>query len=178
MHPAVSPACSHRIPDPVSARPTLLLTEVGAADRLHSETDMGLNSDESWIKCPFYVLLQSEEDEWGWHGMRWQRFKDHSSAAGRAPLFGTYEKHGLAVLANGELDGLPVFFNGELEFVIPKEYQPVVSSGAKGLGAWYGDQVPFDPIHLYSPRSSKDGTRILFQGRQTAPIVIDLSQVL
>ncbi|KAF8330915.1 uncharacterized protein EI90DRAFT_3059824 [Cantharellus anzutake] len=139
-------------------------SEGGAADRHHSETDAGNDLDESWIKCPFYVLLQSGWDEWG---KRWRKSKIRSSAAGRTPLFRT---SGYA--------GLPVLFNGEFEFVIPKEYQPVVSSGAKDLGAWYGDQVPSDPTLLYSPRSSKDGTRILLQGRQTAPIVIDLSQVI
>ncbi|KAF8330696.1 uncharacterized protein EI90DRAFT_3058827 [Cantharellus anzutake] len=91
----------------------------------------------------------------------------HSSAAGRTPLFGTV---GPA--------GLPVFFDGKLEFIIPKEYCPVVFSGAEGSGVWYGERVPSDPTYLYSPRSSKDGTRILSQGRQTAPIVVDLSQVL
>ncbi|KAF8314333.1 uncharacterized protein EI90DRAFT_468017 [Cantharellus anzutake] len=167
MHPAVSPACSHRIPDPVSARPTLPLTEGGAADRHHSETDM---LDESWIKCPFYVLLQSEEDEWdGWNkrDKGWQKLIIHSSAAGRTPLFRTDGNAKLLVL-----------FNGKLEFIIPKEYRPVDSYGANGLDAWCGDQVMSDPTCLYSPRSSKDGTRILFQGRQTAPIVVDLSQVL
>ncbi|KAF8330924.1 uncharacterized protein EI90DRAFT_3059884 [Cantharellus anzutake] len=133
-------------------------SEGGAADRLHSKTDMGHNSDESWIKCPFYVLLESEGD----------KLKIHLSAARRTPLFETDIHH----------SGLPVFFDGKIEFVIPKAYQPVVFSGTKGLGAWYGDQVPFDPTLLYSPRSSKDGTRILLQGRQTAPIVIDLSQVI
>ncbi|KAF8330910.1 uncharacterized protein EI90DRAFT_3124131 [Cantharellus anzutake] len=167
MHPAVPPACFHRIPDPVSARPTLPLTEGGAADQHHSETDAGHNLEESWIKCPFYVLLQSEEDDWNEWNKKWQQLIIHSSAAGRTPLFAT----------NGRA-GLPVLFDGELEFVIPKEYQPAVSFGAKGLGAWYGDQVPSDPTLLYSPRSSKDGTRILFQGWQTAPIVVDLSQVI
>ncbi|KAF8333224.1 uncharacterized protein EI90DRAFT_3053448, partial [Cantharellus anzutake] len=143
-------------------------SEGGAADRLHPKTDMGHNSDESWIKCPFYVLLQSEGDRWEKYEERRQGFKIHSSAAGRTPLFGTDMKH----------LGLPVFFNGKLEFIVPKEYQPIVSSGAKDLRAWYGDQVPSDPTVLYSPRSSKDGTQILLQGRQTAPIVIDLSQVI
>ncbi|KAF8333220.1 uncharacterized protein EI90DRAFT_3015633 [Cantharellus anzutake] len=167
MHPAVPPACSHHIPDPVSAQPTLPLTEGGAADRHYSETDMGNNLDGSWVKCPFYVLSKSE-DEWDEWDKRWWKFEIHSSAAGRTPLFGT----------NINCTGLPVFFDGKLELVIPEEYQPVVFSGAKGLGTWYGDQVPADPTLLYSPRSSKDETRILLQGRQTAPIVIDLSQVI
>ncbi|KAF8336319.1 uncharacterized protein EI90DRAFT_3045287 [Cantharellus anzutake] len=163
MNPAVPFTCSYRIPDPVSPRPTLSLTEGEAAHTHYSETHAGHNLDSSWIKCPFYVLLPSEE-EWDELTM----LDIHSSAAGRTPLFGT----------NGKRQRLPVSFNGKLEFIIPKEYEPVVFSGAKGLGAWYGDRVPFDPTFLYSPRSSKDGTRILLQGWQTAPIVVDLSQVI
>ncbi|KAF8336471.1 uncharacterized protein EI90DRAFT_3045857, partial [Cantharellus anzutake] len=162
MNPAVPPACSYHIPDPVSARPTLPMTEGSAADRHHSKTDAVHNlQDESWIKRPFYVLSQSKDEE---------EFDIHSSAAGRSPLF----------RASGRLTGLPMFFNGKLEFVIPMEYQPHVSSGGHGhgLGVWYGDQVPSDPTFMYSPRSSKDGTRILLQGQQTAPIVVDLSQVV
>ncbi|KAF8313913.1 uncharacterized protein EI90DRAFT_481916 [Cantharellus anzutake] len=97
MNPAVPLACSHHIPDPVSAH----LKKRGAADRHHSKTDVVHHLDESWIKCPFYVLSQ-----------------------GRTPLFGTDGEHG----------GLPVFFNGKLEFVIPEEYRPAVYSGAKALG--------------------------------------------
>jgi hypothetical protein len=160
MNPAVPLVCSYHIPDPVSARPTLPMTEGGTADRRYSKTDMVHNlQDESWIKCPFYVLTQGKEEE---------LFDIRSSAAGRTPLLRAGREH----------TGLPMFFTGNLEFIIPKEYQPVVFFGAEGLGAWYGDQVPFDPTRLYSPRSSKDGTRILLQGWQTAPIVIDLSQVV
>ncbi|KAF8336414.1 uncharacterized protein EI90DRAFT_172956 [Cantharellus anzutake] len=162
MNPAVPPACSYRIPDPVSVRPTLPLTKVGAADIHRSKTDAGHNLDASWIKCPFYVLSQNKGEE------EWWKSDIRSSTAGRTPLFGTDIKR----------TGLPMFFNGKLEFVIPKEYQPVVSYDAEGLGAWYGDQVPFDPTLLYSPQSSKDGTRILLQGRQAAPIIVDLSQVV
>ncbi|KAF8336315.1 uncharacterized protein EI90DRAFT_158755 [Cantharellus anzutake] len=133
----------------------------------HCEAHAGYNLDESWIKCPFYVLLQ-KEDEWGEWQRMWQKFEIHSSTAGRTPLFGT----------DGGHTELPMLFNGKLEFIIPKEYRPVVSSDAQGLGAWYGDQVPSDPTLLYSPRSSKDGTRILLQGWQTAPIVVDLCQVI
>ncbi|KAF8336489.1 uncharacterized protein EI90DRAFT_3045948 [Cantharellus anzutake] len=165
MNPAVSPACSYRLPDPVSTRPTLSLAKTGTADIHHSEPDAGHNLDESWIKCPFYLLSQTKKEEE--EGML-HKSDIRSSAAGRTPLFGSGEQRA----------GLPVFFNGKLELVIPEEYRPVVSSSANGLGAWYGDQVPFDPTHLYSPRSSKDGTRILLQGWQTAPIVVDLSQVI
>ncbi|KAF8312162.1 uncharacterized protein EI90DRAFT_747226 [Cantharellus anzutake] len=35
-----------------------------AASIHHCEAHAGYNLDESWIKCPFYVLLQ-KEDEWG-----------------------------------------------------------------------------------------------------------------
>ncbi|KAF8336483.1 uncharacterized protein EI90DRAFT_3045916 [Cantharellus anzutake] len=140
MNPTVPPACAYRIPNPISTQPTLSLTEGGTADIHHSETDAEHNLDESWIN-------KEEEEEEMWH-----RSDIHSTAAGRTPLFGT------------------MYFNGKLELVIPKEYRPIISSGAEGLGAWYGDQVP--------PRSSKDGTRILLQGKQTAPIVVDLSQVI
>ncbi|KAF8336278.1 uncharacterized protein EI90DRAFT_155543 [Cantharellus anzutake] len=166
MNPAVPFTCSYRIPSSVSARPTLSLTEGEAPDIHHSETHAGHNLDESWIKCPFYVLLQKEDEQRGWEGML-QKFDIHSSAAGRTPLFGTNGGHG----------GLPMFFGDGSELIIPKEYEPIISSGAEDLGAWYGDQVPYDPTLLYSPRSSKDGTRIL-QGWQTAPIVVDLSQVV
>ncbi|KAF8324372.1 uncharacterized protein EI90DRAFT_3130085 [Cantharellus anzutake] len=153
MNPAVPLACSYHIPDPVSPQPTLSSGKHGVTDsHQSSKTDAVDNLDESWIKCPFYVISQSTKEE----------------ERGRTPLFGTGIKR----------TGLPMFFNGKLEFVIPKEYRPVVSSHAKGLGAWYGDRVPSDPIFLYSPRSSQDGTRILFQGWQTAPIVVDLSQVI
>ncbi|KAF8330701.1 uncharacterized protein EI90DRAFT_3058879 [Cantharellus anzutake] len=162
MNPAVPLAHSYRIPDPVSTQPTLSLTEGEAADVHHSETHAGHNLDESWIKCPFYVILTKENTIY----IR-VVYGIHSSAAGRTPLFG---------IGIGE-DGVEVYFDGELEFSIP-EYRLVVFSGAGGLGAWYGDQVPSDPTYLYSPRSSKDGTRILLQGQQTAPIVVDLSQVL
>ncbi|KAF8313922.1 uncharacterized protein EI90DRAFT_3136372 [Cantharellus anzutake] len=162
MNPAFPLACPHRIPDPVFTRPTLPLTEGGAADIHHSETR---NLDESWIKCPFYVLLQSEEDT---KEGNVQEEEIYSSAAGRVPLLGSH----------GGRRGQPMFFNGGVEFIIPEEYLPGGISGAKSLGAWYGDQAPFDSTRLYSPRSSKDGTRILLQGRQTAPIVVDLSQVV
>ncbi|KAF8330726.1 uncharacterized protein EI90DRAFT_3059056 [Cantharellus anzutake] len=142
MNPAVPLARSYRIPNPVSTQPTLSLTEGEAADIHHSETHAGHNLDESWIKCPFYVILAKEDINF-----IIPRYKIHSSAAGRTPLFGTF---GSA--------GLPVYFDGEFEFFIPKEYRLVNFSGAEGLGAWYGDQVPSDPIDLYSPRSSKDGT--------------------
>ncbi|KAF8336397.1 uncharacterized protein EI90DRAFT_171742 [Cantharellus anzutake] len=157
MNPVVPLACSHRIPDPVPPQLTLRLTTRGATNRHHSKTNAVHHLDESWIKCPFYVLLQDKEEE----------SDIRLSAAGRTPLFASYRDH-----------GLPVFFNGKLEFIIPKEYRPAVYSGVKDSGAWYGDQVSSDPTRLYSPRSSKDGTRILFQGRQTAPIVVDLSQVI
>ncbi|KAF8336476.1 uncharacterized protein EI90DRAFT_179562 [Cantharellus anzutake] len=161
MNPAVPTACSYRIPDPVFVRPTLPMTEGSAADRPHSKIDAVHNlQDKSWTKCPFYVLLQSKDDD--------HESDIRSSAAGRTPLFQSKEIR----------TGLPMFFNGKLEFIIPEEYQPVVFSGGEGLGAWYGDQVPSDPTFMYSPRSSKDGTRILLQGRQTAPIVVDLSQVV
>ncbi|KAF8336419.1 uncharacterized protein EI90DRAFT_173466 [Cantharellus anzutake] len=157
VNPAVPPACSHRIPDSVSARPTLPLT-TGIHD---SKIDAGHGLDESWIKCPFYVLKdEGDEDE----------FEVPSSAAGKTPLF----------RARGYVR-LPVFFNGRLELVAPQEYQPVGFfdvNDTKRLGTWYGDQVPQDPTYLYSPRSSKDGTRILLQGQQTSPIVVDLSQVI
>ncbi|KAF8330688.1 uncharacterized protein EI90DRAFT_3058785 [Cantharellus anzutake] len=164
MNPAVPLARSYRIPDPVFTQPTLSLTEGEVADIHHSKTHAGHNLDESWIKCPFYVLLQKEDERQDWR----QRFGIHSSAAGRTPLFGT----------TLHPTGLPLYFDGKFEFLIPKEYYPVFFSGAERLGASYGDKVPSDPTRLYSPRSSKDGTRILLQGRQTAPIVVDLSQVL
>ncbi|KAF8341229.1 uncharacterized protein EI90DRAFT_3033096 [Cantharellus anzutake] len=164
MNPAVPLACSYRIPDPVSTQPTLSLTEGEAADIHHSETHAGHSLDESWIKYPFYVI-STEEDTIYIRVV----YRIHSSAAGRTPLFGT--DIGLGT------DGLEVYFDGKFEFFIP-EYRLVRFAGPEGLGAWYGDQVPYDPTYLYSPRSSKDGTRILLQGRQTAPIVVDLSQVL
>ncbi|KAF8336407.1 uncharacterized protein EI90DRAFT_172047 [Cantharellus anzutake] len=87
-----------------------------------SKTDAVDNLDESWIKCPFYVISQSTKEEKE-EGLR--RESDiRSFAAGRTPLFGTGIKR----------TGLPMFFNGKLEFVIPKEYRPVVSSHAKALG--------------------------------------------
>ncbi|KAF8330743.1 uncharacterized protein EI90DRAFT_3059140 [Cantharellus anzutake] len=161
MNPAVPLACSYHIPDPVSTQPTLSLTEGEAADIHHSKTRTGHNLDESWIKCPFYVLLQKEKKR----GIRKQPF--YSSAAGRAPLLG-------ASRTPGELS---MFFNGKFELVIPEQYHPTILSGAE-RPPWYGDKVPSDPTHLYSPRSSRDGTRFLLQGRQTAPIVVDLSQVV
>ncbi|KAF8336280.1 uncharacterized protein EI90DRAFT_155654 [Cantharellus anzutake] len=99
-------------------------TEGEVADIHHSETHAGHNLDGSWIKCPFYVLLPSEEPEEseGWM-KKLRRLEIHSSAAGRAPLFGT----------RGKRRGIPVLFNGKLEFIIPQEYDPVVFTGAKAL---------------------------------------------
>ncbi|KAF8336299.1 uncharacterized protein EI90DRAFT_3119575 [Cantharellus anzutake] len=92
----------------------------------------------------------------------------YSSAAGRAPLLGASKTPGK----------LSMFFNGKFELVIPEKYHPTILSGTECPGPWYGDKVPSDPTHLYSPRSSRDGTRFLLQGWQMAPIVVDLSQVI
>ena len=69
-----------------------------------------------------------------------------------------------------------LWFNGQAELTIPAEYKPLIASEPNNYKAWYGDRVLHDTFFL--PRSSKDGTRILLQGKTRAPIIVDISKVI
>ncbi|KAF8341614.1 uncharacterized protein EI90DRAFT_1759003 [Cantharellus anzutake] len=108
----------------------------------------GHDFDESWIKRPFYDLSPSKGVEPG-----------RLPAAMRTPLIGTYRS---------------VWLNGREELVLPRAYGPIDYSRK----VWYGHRVPYDPLKLYRPQYSRDGTRFLVQGELRAPIVVDISQVV
>ncbi|KAF8343037.1 uncharacterized protein EI90DRAFT_3031152 [Cantharellus anzutake] len=106
------------------------------------------NTDESWMECPFY----------GFEATSLFDINEHlSSTVGRVPI----------------IDRYGIWFNGGVELLLPDEYWPTDHSN----GAWYGDRV-LNCNYPYFPPASKDGTRFIVQGNMTAPIIIDISQVV
>ncbi|KAF8341609.1 uncharacterized protein EI90DRAFT_3034614 [Cantharellus anzutake] len=150
INPTVPPTHSYVIPDPIFARATLPSSESGTAYAHHSEVDAGHDSDESWIKRPFYDLSPSNSEQ------RIELLR--LPAATRTPLIEPYGS---------------MWLNGRAELELPRDYGPIDSRQA-----WYGDQVPYDSLCLFRPQSSRDGTRFLLQGQARAPIVVDISQVI
>ncbi|KAF8341662.1 uncharacterized protein EI90DRAFT_3034748, partial [Cantharellus anzutake] len=78
INPNVPLTCSYLIPDPIFTRATLPLAEGNTACVHHS--DAHDESDESWIKCPFYDLSPSNSE-----GMVWLH---HLPAVTRTPIIG------------------------------------------------------------------------------------------
>ncbi|KAF8343041.1 uncharacterized protein EI90DRAFT_3011444 [Cantharellus anzutake] len=145
----VVPTGSHVIPEPVHPKlATPSIPKKNPSFVQTSQRDLGKNTDESWMKCPFY----------GFKAAPLFRIITHlSSAAGRVPM----------------INGPEIWFNGGDELFLPEEYCPTDHSD----GAWYGNRVLKDD-RLYFPPASKDGTRFIVQGKATAPIVVDISQVI
>ncbi|KAF8337018.1 uncharacterized protein EI90DRAFT_101528 [Cantharellus anzutake] len=169
LNPGIDPPCSYFIPDLAS------IQRPSETDYLqHPATDREYDSDESWIKCPFYDLQRSLQEPVE---------ANYSSATGRALLHGRFSE--------GEhLMHSFVWFNGKRTLEIPTNYvpiacklpansnEPVAWYGDRVPGRWLGDQLPFRFESPYCPRSSRDGTRFVLQGRMKAPIVVDISQVI
>ncbi|KAF8341674.1 uncharacterized protein EI90DRAFT_1764052 [Cantharellus anzutake] len=154
LNPNVPLIRSYLIPDPIFTRATLPLAEgdTGACAH-HSDADGEHDTDESWIKRTFYDLSPSN-------------------------LLGRVGLHDLPAAMRTSPINLPllqssVCLHGRNNFVLPWDYRPIDSQHA-----WYGHRVPYDPLKLYRPQSSRDGTRFLVQGESRAPIVVDISQVV
>ncbi|KAF8328252.1 uncharacterized protein EI90DRAFT_1620135 [Cantharellus anzutake] len=151
INPGMAPTCPYHIPHPVSTRPTLPL----AGDTIsahHSWVDARPDSDESWIKRPFFHPLPK-------HG------RGYSFAAGKTPL------------VNAFYIPQSVWFNGGPQLTVPREYYVSVGANStNGIQRWYGDQLINNINNFYRPQSSKDGTRFLLQGQMKAPIVVDIGQ--
>ncbi|KAF8328564.1 uncharacterized protein EI90DRAFT_3017616 [Cantharellus anzutake] len=94
INPNVPPTCSYLIPDPIFTQATLPLAEGSTARAHHSDADVGHDSDESWIKRPFYDLSPSRE-------------VCLDPAATRTPLIDNQAS---------------VWLNGRLELVLPRAY--------------------------------------------------------
>ncbi|KAF8319239.1 uncharacterized protein EI90DRAFT_3132662 [Cantharellus anzutake] len=146
INPNVPPIHPYLIPEPIFTRATLL-AEGNTACVHHSNANVGHDSDESWIKHPFYDLSLLPNFSMPFN----------LRAATRTPQihFGS------------------LWFNGRDELMLPSEYKLIHSQQA-----WYGHRVPYDPLSLYHPQSSRDGTWFLVQGELQAPIVMDISQVV
>ena len=148
------PSHSYLIPTPAfDGRPYLS----------HDKSSQGSQGpDEEWLDHPFLDLAPSMRDK----GIR--DCSTYSSMVGKVPVL-------------PRPDGITIrwatlWFNGQAELTIPDEYNPLIVSGPDYDKAWYGDRVLDDAF--FHPRSSKDGTRILLQGKQRAPIVVDISKVV
>ncbi|KAF8317266.1 uncharacterized protein EI90DRAFT_3085491, partial [Cantharellus anzutake] len=152
INPGLAPTCPYHIPHPVSTRLTLPLAGNTVYGH-HSWVDTGPESDETWIKRPFFHHLPK-------HG------RGYSIAAGRTPL------------VRASPIGLGVWFNGGPQLAVPREHRPVSvkANSTDGVQPWYGDQLINNINDFYRPQSSKDGTRFLLQGEMKAPIVVDIGQ--
>ena len=114
--------------------------------------------DEGWLDRPFLDLTPS---------MKFKVRRDYpiySSIIGKVPILSNPSSSKWGTL----------WFNGRAELNFPPEYKPSIVSGSNK--ARYGDRVLDDVFFL--PRSSKDGTRILLQGRTRTPIIVDISKVV
>ena len=116
--------------------------------------------DEEWLNHPFLDVRPSMKSE----GMF--DYSIYSSIIGKVPVL---SRHSF-------FESTTLWFNGQAELAIPAGYEPLTVSESDNNEAWYGDRVPDDAFFL--PRSSKDGTRILLQGRKRAPIIVDISEVV
>ncbi|KAF8316985.1 uncharacterized protein EI90DRAFT_3085560, partial [Cantharellus anzutake] len=80
----LEPPCLHDIPMPVLRNPTFpLIPQNGASHPRSTETDLGHDAEESWLKRPFYDLSPSIKSS------RDRAIKVYSSAMGRIPLTAT-----------------------------------------------------------------------------------------
>ncbi|KAF8324840.1 uncharacterized protein EI90DRAFT_2213284 [Cantharellus anzutake] len=150
INPGMAPTCPYHIAHPVSTQPTLPL----AGDSVyahHSCVDAGPDSDESWIKRPFFHHLPRQQS-------------GYSFAAGKTPLVDDSYTN--------------IWFNGSSQLAFPIEYRPVSlkANSTNGMEPWYGDRRVSYINGFYCPQSSKDGTRFLLQGKMKAPIVVDIGQ--
>ncbi|KAF8312155.1 uncharacterized protein EI90DRAFT_3045264 [Cantharellus anzutake] len=152
INPAVPPPPSCIIPDPIS---TLPLVGGGSAYAHQSDADAGHDLDESWIKRPFYDLSPSNSEET-------VELCCLPAATKTSLIQSRFSMWSL------------VWLNGRQELELQGSYGSVFED----YGPYYGYRVPYDPLGLYRPQSSRDGTRFLVQGRSTAPIVIDISQII
>ena len=124
---------------------------------------------EFWRKCPTYDLLLRMGI---WRNLearpKYVTASTISSGLGRFPLFD-------CPISSDTFTR--VFFNGEEEHVLPREYSPIILHPIidRRTETWYGDRVT---LRLHRPRTSKDGTRFLVQGRAEAPILVDISEVV
>ncbi|KAF8341618.1 uncharacterized protein EI90DRAFT_3150658 [Cantharellus anzutake] len=153
INPNVPPTRSYLIPDPMFTRALLPLAEGETTCVHHSDADAGRDSDESWIKHPFYDLSPRNSEE--------RVYLQCLPAATRTPLISL------------SFNRLSLWLNGRDELVLPKDYRPIASQQG-----WYGHRVPYDSLYLHRPQSSSDGTRFLLQGLARALIVVDISQVI
>ncbi|KAF8326214.1 uncharacterized protein EI90DRAFT_3071005 [Cantharellus anzutake] len=145
----VVPTSSYVTPELVHPKlATSSISEKNPGFVQNSQRDLGQNTDESWMESPFY----------GFEAASLSEIIEHlSSTVGRVPI----------------IDKFNIWFNGGDELVLPQEYRPAYYSN----GAWYGDRV-LNSDYPYFPPASKDGTRFIVQGKMTAPIIIDISQVV
>ena len=116
--------------------------------------------DEEWLNRLFLNLTRD---------VKGGDCSTYSSIVGKVPI--------LPLLSPYPATWATLWFNGQAELNIPTEYYPLIIDGPDGRKAWYGDRVLNGDVFLL-PRSSKDGTRILLQGRTRAPIIIDISKVV
>ncbi|KAF8338224.1 uncharacterized protein EI90DRAFT_3042161 [Cantharellus anzutake] len=169
FNPGYVPPLPYLIPTPVFGDHAIHLTlEVGATHVQSSEPDSRHNSDESWLKCPFYDLSPNMTRLDG-H----DKASAYSSAIGRVPF--------LSIPSTFSIPS--VFFNGQVELIVEFKYLPVFTNvnPSSENKPWYGDLLFRDektPVMCHFPRASKDGTRFLLQGKLRAPVVIDISQVV
>ncbi|KAF8322346.1 uncharacterized protein EI90DRAFT_3077986 [Cantharellus anzutake] len=173
INTGVKPPCSYLTPTSMfSQLPTTpLIPEEDAACVQHPGASFRHNLDASWLKCPFYNLAPSMGDRERHSGI-YRHSEVYSSAAGRVLLQSGYKS-------------VEIWLNGRSEFSLPPEYHPIEQDVhlLHEEVAWYGDRVicshhDEDCRLVYLPRASKDGTRILVQGKMKSPIVIDISQVV
>ena len=116
--------------------------------------------EEEWLHHPFLDLTPSVRLKGN------PDYSIYSSITGKVPILSPPSSLGWATL----------WFNGQVELTIPAKYSPLIVSESNNKTAWYGDRIL--PDAMFHPRSSKDGSRILLQGRARAPIIVDISGVI
>ncbi|KAF8338201.1 uncharacterized protein EI90DRAFT_3042071 [Cantharellus anzutake] len=161
---------SYLVPTPVFGDHAVDLTlDEGTTHVQSSEPDSRHDTDESWLKCPFYDLSPTMTRL----GER-NKASAYSSAIGRVPFLSIQSSSSIPL----------VFFNGQVELMVELKYCPVftnVNPSSSENKPWYGDLLFQDesiPSPYHFPRASKDGTRFLLQGKLRAPVVVDISQVV
>ncbi|KAF8335465.1 uncharacterized protein EI90DRAFT_332295 [Cantharellus anzutake] len=183
INTGVAPPYSYSIPDPIflhSAIPLIPEVDVNCGQTSNSSLSR-YNSDESWLKCPFYDLHPRAD---------WT--KTYSYAAGRVPLMFCFNPR-----AKGRQYDHEIFFNGIIKFTLRllRDHEVINQKVVHNVDleyiarAWYGDRYIYvednrcrSVVALFSdfylPQASKDGTRFLIQGKMKAPIIVDISQVV
>ncbi|KAF8323611.1 uncharacterized protein EI90DRAFT_3076569 [Cantharellus anzutake] len=129
LNTGITPPSSYLVPNPIVA-PCIP----------DSVSDPSHDSDEPWLRCPFYDLSPDMQH-------KSTRNEVYSSAVGRIPL----------VTASHTVSAL--WFNGKVKLILPEVYRPIVRN-PRNIGTeeiWYGDQMfDDDEEHDEKGRSEDD----------------------